>query len=117
VFGQAARCRRDSAAGQHAKRAGSGFVISAAKRRKRRKKRGVNSQRLADEQVAQILGYLRSSRVEHGLPISFGVAKSEIKNYALSRLGEGSHPDGLAGGRLFLFASLAPFGGLFHRGF
>jgi hypothetical protein len=32
----------DHAGGQHAKRGGSGFAISAAKRRKRRKKRGVN---------------------------------------------------------------------------
>jgi hypothetical protein len=65
---------------------------------------------LADEHVAQILGYLRSSRVEHGLLIDFGAPKFEIKKYALSRIGEGS----LIGGTLSLFASLAPFRGLFH---
>ena len=43
---------------------------------------------LADEQVAQILGYLRSSGVEHGLLINFGAPKFEIKKYALSRIGE-----------------------------
>ena len=47
---------------------------------------------LADEHVAQILGYLRSSRVEHGLLINFGAPKFEIKKYALSRIGEGSRP-------------------------
>jgi hypothetical protein len=69
---------------------------------------------LADEQVAQILGYLRSSRVEHGLLINFGAPKFEIKKYALSRIGEARHPGGLIGGTLSLFASLAPFRGLFH---
>jgi hypothetical protein len=43
---------------------------------------------LADEPVAQILGYLRSSGVEHGLLINFGAPKLEIKEYALSRIGE-----------------------------
>ena len=43
---------------------------------------------LADERVAQILGELRSSRVEHGLMINFGAPKFEIKKYALSRIGE-----------------------------
>ena len=69
---------------------------------------------LADEQVAQILGYLRSSRVEHGLLINFGAPKFEIRKYALSRIGEASRPGGLIGGTLSLFASLAPFRGLFH---
>jgi hypothetical protein len=57
---------------------------------------------------------LRSSRVEHGLLINFGAPKFEIKKYALSRIHEGSRPGGLIGGVLFLFASLAPFRGLFH---
>jgi hypothetical protein len=35
--------------------------------------------------VAQILGCLRSSRVEHGLLINFGAPKFEMKKYALSR--------------------------------
>ena len=72
---------------------------------------------LADEHVAQILGYLRSSRVEHGLLINFGAPKFEIKKYALSRIGEAGRPGGLTGGVLSLFASLVPFRGLFHQGF
>jgi hypothetical protein len=61
--------------------------------------------------VAQILGYLRSSGIEHGLLINFGAPKFEIKKYALSRIGEGNRPGGLIGGVLLLFASLAPFRG------
>jgi GxxExxY protein len=72
---------------------------------------------LADEHVAQILGYLRSSRVEHGLLINFGAPKFEIKKYALSRICEASRPGGLIGGTLSLFASLAPFRGYFNSGF
>ena len=71
---------------------------------------------LAEEHVAQILGYLRSSGVEHGLLINFGAPKFEIKKYVLSRLGEASRPGGLIGGTLSLFASLAPFCGWFHFG-
>ena len=41
--------------------------------------------RLADEHVAQLLGYLRSSGMEHGLLINFGSAKLEIRKFALSR--------------------------------
>ena len=68
---------------------------SAAKRRKRRKKREVNSQRLADEHAAQILGYLRLSRVEHGLLTNFGAPKFEINKYAPNiqhRTARQSHP-------------------------
>jgi GxxExxY protein len=39
---------------------------------------------LADEHVAQLLGYLRSSRIEHGLIINFGTPRMEIRKYALS---------------------------------
>ena len=38
---------------------------------------------LADEHVAQVLGYLKSSRLEHGLLINFGSAKFEIRKYVL----------------------------------
>ena len=41
-------------------------------------------QTLANEHVAQILGYLRACRVEHGLLINFGAPKLEIKKYVLS---------------------------------
>lgn len=39
---------------------------------------------IAEEHIAQILGYLRSAHIEHGLLINFGSAKFEIKKYALS---------------------------------
>jgi len=41
---------------------------------------------LADEDVAQLLGYLRASRIEHGLLINFGAQKLQIKKYILSRI-------------------------------
>ena len=40
---------------------------------------------LADEHVAQLLGYLRACRIEHGLLINFGAPKLQIRKYALSR--------------------------------
>lgn len=40
---------------------------------------------LVDEHIAQILGYLRSSRIEHGLLINFGNQKLQIKKYVLSK--------------------------------
>ena len=39
---------------------------------------------IADEHIAQILGYLRATRIEHGLLINFGATKYEIKKYVLS---------------------------------
>lgn len=39
---------------------------------------------LADEHVAQLLGYLRSSRREHGLLINFGAPILRVRKYALS---------------------------------
>jgi GxxExxY protein len=38
---------------------------------------------LADEHTAQLLGYLRASRIEHGLLINFGAPKLEIRKFAL----------------------------------
>ena len=72
---------------------------------------------LADEHVAQVLGYLRASRVEHGLLINFGAPKFEIKKYALSRIDETDRPGGHLAGVLSVFASLALFRGLFRSGF
>jgi GxxExxY protein len=43
------------------------------------------SKSLADENIAQILGYLRSSRIEHGLLINFGAPKLQVKKYILSQ--------------------------------
>jgi len=39
---------------------------------------------LVSEHVAQIPGYLRASRIEHGLLINFGAPKLQIKKYVLS---------------------------------
>lgn len=38
---------------------------------------------IAQEHIAQIFGYLRASRVEHGLLINFGSPIIEIKKYIL----------------------------------
>src|SRR4030095_6844659 len=38
----------------------------------------------ADEHIAQILGYLKAGRIEHGLLINFGSYRFQIKKYALS---------------------------------
>lgn len=39
---------------------------------------------LADEHIAQILGYLRASKIEHGLLINFGAPRLQIKKYILN---------------------------------
>lgn len=38
---------------------------------------------IANEHIAQLLGYLRASRIEHGLLINFGAPKLQIKKYVL----------------------------------
>jgi GxxExxY protein len=40
---------------------------------------------LADEHVAQVLGYLKASRIEHGLLINFGSYRFQIRKYVLSQ--------------------------------
>ena len=40
---------------------------------------------LVNEHVAQLLGYLRTSRIEDGLLINFGSPKLQIKKYILSK--------------------------------
>ena len=39
---------------------------------------------LADEHVAQLLGYLKATRLEHGLLINFGSYRFQIKKYIRS---------------------------------
>ncbi len=39
---------------------------------------------LADEHVAQILGYLKSARIQDGLLINFGSYRFQIKKYIMS---------------------------------
>jgi len=36
------------------------------------------------DHIAQLLGYLRASGIEHGLLINFGASKLEVKKYVLS---------------------------------
>jgi GxxExxY protein len=40
--------------------------------------------RLNNEHIAQILGYLRAARIEHGLLINFGGSKLEVHKYILN---------------------------------
>ena len=40
---------------------------------------------LAVEHEAQVIGYLRSAKLEHGLLINFGAPLFEIRKYALSK--------------------------------
>jgi GxxExxY protein len=69
---------------------------------------------LADEHIAQLLGYLRASRIEHGLLMNFGAPKYEIRKFALSQANDepcGGKPASVLIAFLSLFASLAPFRG------
>lgn len=40
---------------------------------------------IGDEHIAQILGYLRSSKIKHGLLVNFGAPKLQIKKYILEK--------------------------------
>ncbi len=69
---------------------------------------------LADEHIAQLLGYLRASRIEHGLLMNFGAPKYEIRKYALSQASDDRPLGALASvvaPLISLFASFAPFRG------
>ncbi len=60
---------------------------------------------LAPEHEAQILGYLKSARMEHGLLINFGSYKFQIRKFALS-----SRPGpGFMGAITLLFSALFAF--------
>ena len=43
---------------------------------------------LAEDHTAQLLGYLRASRIEHGLLCNFGGMRFEIRKYVLSATGQ-----------------------------
>ncbi len=51
---------------------------------------------LADEHLAQLLGYLKSTRVEHGMLINFGSYKFQVRKYALSQTTRSSNSGGIA---------------------
>ncbi len=66
---------------------------------------------LADEHTAQLLGYLKSTRLEHGLLINFGSYKFQIKKYALGQSNPPPASGSLASWAPSLFALLAFFRG------
>lgn len=65
---------------------------------------------LAEEHKAQLIGYLRSARIEHGLLINFGSFKFQIQKFVLSA-GPGSAIALKAMLFLLSFATLAFFRG------
>ena len=65
---------------------------------------------IADEHVAQTLGYLKASRIEHGLLINFGSYRFEIRKYVVSQ-GKASEE---SSGK---FACLLPFLSVFSAFF
>lgn len=67
---------------------------------------------IADEHVAQTLGYLKASRIEEGLLINFGSYRFQIRKYILTQgeaMEEGANR--FAGLASFLFALVAFFRG------
>ena len=66
---------------------------------------------LADEHIAQLLGYLRASRIEHGRLMNFGAPKYEIRKYALTQADSGGSPGSnrLASWFFSFLPILAPF--------
>ncbi|MBI4559469.1 MAG: GxxExxY protein [Candidatus Hydrogenedentes bacterium] len=65
--------------------------------------------KLALEQEAQILGYLKSARLEHGMLINFGSFKFEIRKYAWSEHRGGVSPGAIAGLFLSFFSAFFAF--------
>lgn len=41
---------------------------------------------IADEHIAQLLGYLRASRIQHGLLINFGAPRLQIRKFVYSQI-------------------------------
>ena len=66
---------------------------------------------LADEHIAQLLGYMRGSRIEHGLLMNFGAFRFAIRKFALSNGSTEGVGGKLVGLLLFFSAYLALFRG------
>jgi hypothetical protein len=66
---------------------------------------------LADEHKAQLLGYLRASRTEHGLLMNFGAPKFEIRKYVLSQSDDSTRSGSVLGFLISILASFALFRG------
>ncbi len=69
---------------------------------------------IADEHIAQILGYMRASRQEHGLLINFGSSRFQIRKFILSEITNPPKSRFLQRTFAFfasLFVSSAPFRG------
>jgi GxxExxY protein len=69
---------------------------------------------IEEEHIAQILGYLRASRVEHGLLINFGSARFQIKKHVLTDPRKGGRMAGVGmvfTNLLFSVVSFASFRG------
>ena len=64
----------------------------------------------AEEHKAQIIGYLRSANIEHGLLINFGSFKFQIQKFVLAKSNRSSAMPKILS-LLFSFASLALFRG------
>ena len=47
---------------------------------------------ILDEHTAQVLGYLRSSKIEHGLLINFGAPKFAVRKFVLTGIDEDNSP-------------------------
>jgi len=60
---------------------------------------------LANEHIAQLLGYLRATRMEHGLLINFGSPRLQVRKYILSQESDRSTGAGWNG----LGAPVLPF--------
>lgn len=65
----------------------------------------------ADEHVAQMLGYMKASRTEHGLLINFGSYRFQIRKYILSQGQPAEERSSLSGLTAFFFALFAFFRG------
>lgn len=63
----------------------------------------------ADEHIAQILGYLRAARIEHGALLNFGAAKFQIRKLAMR---SGASPESAGGSDRNVLSTLLALLGL-----